>query len=149
MIDTEREAFPLDLTARVKRHAQLLELVAAQIEAVAAGDSERARDTAELLLALREQGEQDGSRLDDAGDDAPEDEAPEEPRSLAEEICSDLDLALTWLANLERAERQAEETWQELTEGAIRTARKIPVQRIAAAQYPSSGPQAARLDVRF
>lgn len=126
-----------ELVGRLKRHAEYISLVAAQLDAAAHRDVARLRG----LDAEREEFEEVHFTTVEEG--------TEEARSPDQSIHDDLLRGLTLLVEQEEEELRSTEQWSRLEDGAVRSARLVRPPRVRAAEYPDYKPEPPQVDLRL
>lgn len=156
-----RDAASPELTERLQRYSRILALIAEQLDAARSGDSERLRQVRteramlESELELKSVQLQTGDRRDSGQNAYTGGEHQREELDRAESLevplalQADLHSALELLASLRQARREVEENWDAIQNGAVRTARAVPVLRVAPGRYAENEPEKPRVDLRL
>lgn len=149
MIASELAPAP-DPIERLQRYSRFVALVAEQLGAIREDDAERLRRLTDERHAL----ERELLEAADNEDQQARAGAEEDEQDVAEGVAlarlqDELGNALSELAERIDSERWKEEQWSLLNDGAIRSARSVPMVRLIGRAYPELEERTSHLDRRF
>lgn len=139
-----------ELAERLQRYSRMVALVAEQLDAVRDGDSERMQQLqAERALLESELDPQRDAAAESVDED--EEGGPDgiDSPQFATAFHEDLQSALELLATHWQTLKEAEENWNIIQDGAVRSARAVPAFRVAPRGYPEYERGKSRVDLRF
>jgi hypothetical protein len=138
-----------DPVERLQRYSRFVALVAEQLGAMREDDAERLRRlTEERHVLERELALAAAPETEETHEAATDGDAIDEGAALAR-LHDELGNALSELDERLDSERWKEEQWTLLSDGAIRSARSVPMVRLIGRAYPELQERTSHVDRRF
>ncbi len=138
-----------DPVERLQRYSRFVALVAEQLDALREDDAERLRRLTEERQALEREFADDALSVDSLAEEAPSAGGQSEEGAALARLQDELGNALSELEERIDTERWKQEQWTLLNDGAIRSARSVPMVRLIGRAYPELEERTSHLDRRF